>query len=92
MKWLAVWWGQDDHFDWLTGYLQAHGLSTYTRRILAVVAASLVLVPVNVWWGPEPLFPHVALTVSVVAAVIGVAMAVLWLSGWPTRRQSIFTS
>jgi len=90
MKWLAVWWGQDDHFDWLTGYLQAHGLSTNTRRVLAVVAASLVLVPVNVCWGPEPLYPRVALTVSILAAVIGVAMTVLWLSGWPTRRQSIF--
>lgn len=90
MKWLAAWWAQDDHFDWLTGYLQAHGLSTNTRRVLAVVAASLVLVPVNVWWGPVPLYPRVALTVSVLAAVIGVGMAVLWLNGWPTRRQSIF--
>jgi diguanylate cyclase (GGDEF)-like protein len=90
MTWLATWWGQDDHFDWLTGYLQAHGLSVITRRVLAVVAASLVLVPVNVLCGPVPLYPRVALTVSVVAAVLGVGMAMLWLSGWPTRRQSIF--
>lgn len=90
MKRVTAWWGQEDHFDWLTGYLQAHGLSTSTRRILAVVAASLVLVPVNVLWGPVPLYPRVALTVSLVSAVIGLGMAVLWLSGWPTRRQSIF--
>jgi diguanylate cyclase len=90
MKRVATWWGQEDHFDWLTGYLQAHGLSTSTRRILAVVAASLVLVPVNVFWGPVPLYPVVALAVSLVSAVIGLGMAVLWLSGWPTRRQSIF--
>lgn len=90
MNWLAAWWRQDDHFDWLTGYLQAHGLSTPTRRVLAVVAASLVLVPVNVWYGPVPLYPHVALTVSVLSAVIGVGMTVLWLRGWPTRRQSVF--
>lgn len=87
---LATWWAQDDHFDWLTGYLQAHGLSTSTRRVLAVVASSLVLVPVNVLYGPVPLYPRVALAVSVVAAVLGLGMAALWLSGWPTRRQSIF--
>lgn len=90
MTWLATWWGQDDHFDWLTGYLQAHGLSTPARRILAVVAASLVLVPVNVLYGPAPMYPRVALTVSVVAAILGLGMAALWLSGWPTRRQSVF--
>ena len=30
MNWLAAWWRQPDHFDWLTGYLQVHGLSTNT--------------------------------------------------------------
>ncbi|GAB1812350.1 GGDEF domain-containing protein [Mycobacterium sp. MUNTM1] len=90
MRWLATWWGQDDHFDWLTGYLQAHGLSTPTRRVLAGVAASLVLVPVNVLYGPVPMYPRVALTVSVVAAILGLGMTALWLSGWPTRRQSVF--
>lgn len=89
MKWLAAWWGQADHFDWLTGYLQAHGLSNSTRRALAVVAASLVLVPFNVWLGTVPLFPRVALAVSVLAAAMGLVMAVLWLRGWPTREQSL---
>lgn len=86
---LAEWWRQADHFDWLTGYLQAHGLSKSTRRALAVVGASLVLVPFNVRFGTVPLYPRVALTVSLVAAMMGVIMAVLWLRGWPTRQQSI---
>jgi diguanylate cyclase len=90
MRWLAAWWGQPDHFDWLTGYLQAHGLSTSARRILACVAASLVLVPANVRWGPVPAYPRVALAVSILVAIIGLGMAVLWLRAWPTRRQSIF--
>lgn len=89
MRWLGEWWRQADHFDWLTGYLQAHGLSTSTRRALAVVAASLVLVPFNVRLGTVPLYPRVALVVSIVAAVMGVVMAMLWLRGWPTRGQSI---
>jgi diguanylate cyclase len=90
VKWLTAWWGQPDHFDWLTGYLQAHGLSTSTRRVLAGVAASLVLVPANVCWGPLPLYPRAALAVSVLAAVMGLAMTALWLSRWPTRKQSIY--
>lgn len=90
MKWLAGWWGQADHFDWLTGYLQSHGLSSNTRRIMAGVATSLVLVPANVWLGPAPVYPTVVLAFSVLAAVMGLGMAMLWLRGWPTRRQSIF--
>jgi diguanylate cyclase (GGDEF)-like protein len=90
MEWLAAWWRQADHFDWLTGYLQAHGLSSNTRRLLAGVAASLVLVPANVWLGPAPVYRPLALAYSVVAAVIGLSMAMLWLRGWPTRRQSLF--
>jgi diguanylate cyclase len=90
MKWLAAWWGQADHFDWLTGYLQSHGLSSNTRRLLAGVAASLVLVPANIWMGPAHVYRPLALAYSVVAAVIGLSMAALWLRGWPTRRQSLF--
>jgi diguanylate cyclase len=90
MKWLAAWWGQADHFDWLTGYLQAHGLSSNTRRLLAGVAASLVLVPANEWVGPTQAYRPLALAYSVLAAVIGLSMAALWLRGWPTRRQSLF--
>ncbi len=89
MRWLAAWWRQPDHFDWLTGYLQAHGLSTNTRRVLAGVSASLALWPINVLWGQTPFYPRLALTISVLAGLAGLAMAVLWLSRWPTRRQSI---
>jgi diguanylate cyclase (GGDEF)-like protein len=89
MNWLVTWWRKPDHFDWLTGYLQAHGLSTNTRRVLAGVAASLALWPANVLWGPAPFHPRLALAVSVLAGFIGVCMAALWLSRWPTRRQSI---
>ncbi|ORW33176.1 diguanylate cyclase [Mycobacterium paraense] len=89
MNWLAAWWRQPDHFDWLTGYLQAHGLSANTRRVLAGVSASLALWPVNVLWGQTPFYPRVALTVSTLAGLVGLGMALVWLSRWPTRRQSI---
>jgi diguanylate cyclase len=90
MNWLSGWWRQADHFDWLTGYLQAHGLGVKTRRLMAGVAGSLVLVPANVWFGPAQVFRPLALTYSVLAGVIGLTMAALWLRRWPSRRQSLF--
>lgn len=89
MRWLAAWWRQPDHFDWLTGYLQSHGLSANTRRVLAGVSASLALWPLNILLGQTPFYPRVALAVSVLAGLIGLGMAMVWLSRWPTRRQSI---
>ncbi|MGO9382511.1 MAG: hypothetical protein ACLP4W_10570 [Mycobacterium sp.] len=83
MKWLSGWWRRPDHFDWLTGYLQARGLSVNTRRALAAVAASLVLVPANVVWGPTPFYPRLALAVAALAGLAGLGMAALWLSRWP---------
>jgi diguanylate cyclase len=90
MQSLAPWWRRPDHFDWLTGYLQAHGLGTPTRRIMAGVSASLALWPANVLWGVTPYFPRLSLAASVLAGLIGLCMAMLWLTRWPTRRQSIF--
>jgi diguanylate cyclase (GGDEF)-like protein len=90
MRWLAAWWRQPDHFDWLTGYLQAHGLSKNTRRVLAGLSASLTLSPATVLCGPPPFHPRIALAVSMLAGLIGLVMAALWLSRWLTRRQSIF--
>lgn len=89
MRSLVQWWRQPDHFDWLVGYLQARGFSNSTRRILAAIAASLLLLPPDVLWG-RPLFhPRIALVFAVVAALVGLGWAGLWLSRWPTRRQSI---
>jgi hypothetical protein len=83
MKWLAVWWTQPDHFDWLTGYLQSHGLSTNTRRILAGVAASLVFVPANVLWGRTPLSPRLSLAVAAVVGLLGLVLPRCGCPGGP---------
>jgi diguanylate cyclase (GGDEF)-like protein len=39
--------------------------------------------------GPAHVYRPLALAYSVLAAVIGLSMATLWLRGWPTRRQSL---
>jgi diguanylate cyclase len=88
MKWLAQWWRQPDHFDWLTGYLQSRGFGLSLRWVFAGVSASLALTPIDVLWSPTPVRPSV-LVLDVVIAVLGLGIAVVWLSGWPTRRQSV---
>ncbi|MET0896566.1 MAG: GGDEF domain-containing protein [Mycobacterium sp.] len=89
MNWVGRWWRQPDHFDWLSGYLQNRGMGRPIRRMLAVVAASLALVPINAVWGPAAVDDRLAVIVSVFAAGAGLSLAVLWLKRWPTRTESI---
>lgn len=88
MKGLAAWWRQPDHFDWLTGYLQSRGLSTAARRMFALISASLAFYPADVLLGPRPFRP-VTLLVAVLIGIVGLSIAAVWLSNWPTRHQSI---
>ncbi|MFS0896745.1 sensor domain-containing diguanylate cyclase [Mycolicibacterium litorale] len=89
MNWVEKWWRQPDHFDWLSGYLQTRGMATPMRRGLAVVAASLALVPANALWGPASIDDRIAVALAVVAALAGLSLAVLWLKRWPTRTESM---
>ncbi|BCI56030.1 hypothetical protein NIIDNTM18_53080 [Mycolicibacterium litorale] len=89
VNWVEKWWRQPDHFDWLSGYLQTRGMATPMRRGLAVVAASLALVPANALWGPASIDDRIAVALAVVAALAGLSLAVLWLKRWPTRTESM---
>ncbi|BBX19577.1 GGDEF domain-containing protein [Mycolicibacterium duvalii] len=89
MHWLARWWHQPDHFDWLSGYLQARGLARPTRRMMVLVAASLALVPLNAVWGPGAVDDRITMALAVCAAVAGLTLAVLWSTRWPNRWESI---
>jgi diguanylate cyclase (GGDEF)-like protein len=83
---LLRWWRQPDHFEWLSGYLEARGLGRPTRWLMAVLSGALVFVPLGV------LSAHVigvAVALSGIAVVVGVGYALLWLRGWPTRGQSL---
>lgn len=89
MQWIARWWRQPDHFDWLSGYLQSRGMAGPMRRMMAVVAASLMLVPLNVVWGPASVDARFTMALALTAAVAGLTLAVLWWTRWPSRRESI---
>jgi diguanylate cyclase (GGDEF)-like protein len=82
------WWRQPDQFDWLTGYLRARGLAVPTKILMTCLTATLTLVGLAAVAMPG--IPVVTLAVfCAVAVVIGFGLAVVWLTRWPTRRQSL---
>jgi diguanylate cyclase (GGDEF)-like protein len=86
------WWRQSDHFDWLTLYLNTSGIRLILRATIAVVIASIAVIPEVVL--VRPTLPHdpAALIVAPIASSFGVMVALLWLIRWPTRRQSLLYS
>lgn len=84
----SPWRSQPDQFEWLSSYLQARGLATPTRRLMALVSAALVAMPLGVLRAP---YEHPVVTGVIIlgAAVVGAGYAVVWLRGWPSRFQSL---
>lgn len=82
------WWRESDQFEWLSGYLDARGLATPTRRLMALMSAALVGMPLGLLQGPDQQ-PAVTASVVACAAAVGISYAVLWLRGWPSRGQSL---
>jgi diguanylate cyclase (GGDEF)-like protein len=89
MRRIMRWWRQPDHYAWLSGYLQARSLASPTQKLMAVISGSLALFPVNILLGPASFPTSVAIVLSVGPTLAGLGFAAMWLSRWPTRRQSL---
>lgn len=87
---ISRWWRQPDHYRWLSSYLAAHDIQRPTRYMMAAIIALLAVVPMLMLAsssGPDGLvFAITALSVS----AIGLGMSTLWLTRWPSSRQSTF--
>lgn len=79
---------QPDQFDWISAYLDGHGLLNPWRRISAVFIASFAAYPLIMLWSPAGPVNPVARVVTMVAAGFGLVGAGLRWKRWPTRRQS----
>jgi diguanylate cyclase (GGDEF)-like protein len=88
--WVRQWWEQPDHFRWLSGYLGYRNLRGFTRRMMAVVVIAFGAAPALTMWTPIRPTTPVHWAIGIIVAVCCVAMAAMWLIGWPTRRQSVF--
>lgn len=85
---LRSWWRQPDHFDWLSGYLEAQHLRGLTRFMMVGVIVVLGTAPVLMHWSPGGPADGPSEVLSAALASITAAMAVLWARRWPTREQS----
>lgn len=83
------WWHQPDQYDWLSSYMHARSFARPAQILMAVIAASGALVPANALWGPAPTNHTVHIALGAAAGAVGLGYAVLWLTRWPTRNQSI---
>lgn len=79
---------QPDQFDWISAYLDSHGLLTPWRRISAAFIAAFAAFPLIILGSPAGPTNPVARAVTIVASAFGMAGATLRLKRWPTRRQS----
>ncbi|CDO90656.1 hypothetical protein AWC29_06830 [Mycobacterium triplex] len=79
---------QPDQFDWISAYLDGHGLLKPWRRISAVFIASFAAFPLIMLWSPAGPADPVTRTVTLVASALGITGASLRLKRWPSRRQS----
>lgn len=79
---------QPDQFDWITAYLDGHGLLKPWRRISAVFIASFTAFPLIMLCSPAGPADPVTRTVTLVASGLGIIGASLRLKRWPSRRQS----
>ena len=88
MGWLARWWRQSDHYDRLSSHLQARGIATVARFIIALTAAGLSVDALGTIWtptGPRGVFPLACTLAASVGAGVG---ALLWVLRWPTRAAA----
>ncbi|WP_422747792.1 GGDEF domain-containing protein [Mycobacterium sp. WMMD1722] len=88
MRGIRLWWRQPDHYEWLSGYLAARGLTGVTRYILAAIllllAVSTALMRLSPA-GPDDTAARVTSTVVIIALSV---VAAGYLRGWPDRRRS----
>lgn len=87
MSQLKAWLSQPDQYEWITTFLHQRGMLRAARIIMVIVAGSSALVPLSVLPGRGQASAVEMITGGITATLI-VGLTVLWLTRWPTRRQS----
>lgn len=88
MRGIRLWWRQPDHYDWLSGYLAARGLTGVARYIMAVILILLATATLLMRFSPAgPGTTAERVASDVVTAVLTI-VAVGYLWRWPDRRRS----
>ncbi|CAN5688457.1 GGDEF domain-containing protein [soil metagenome] len=89
VRWLRRWPHQTDQFDWFSSYIKDRGMQMQWRGLTFVFTASLATMPIVLILSPTGPDHAVTIGQSILASACAAAGAVLWLTRWPTRRQSM---
>ncbi|MDF2824257.1 MAG: diguanylate cyclase [Mycobacterium sp.] len=95
MAWLSSrwqpgrWQQRPDHYDWLSGYLHARGMSTAARIMMGSIAGSMALCLVALLSSPDGPRGTIPVAMTWIGVVGGLGCAALWMWRWPTERQSL---
>lgn len=88
MQLISQWWHQPDHYRWLSSYLVAHDLQRFTRYMMAGIVSALATVPLLMWSSSSGPTGAAFLVTAIAVTLTCVGMALMWLTRWPTKRQS----
>jgi diguanylate cyclase len=84
---LTRWWHQPDRFEWTTNFLRERHWLRSAQLIMGVMAGSSALIPLSNLVSRHRSTPT-ATVVCATALVFTIGMTAVWLTRWPTRRQS----
>lgn len=82
-------WWQDDHYDWLSGYLAARKMCRPTRAVMAILVTSFVVCLIVLLTSHDGPYEPLAVTMTWVAVGGGLTGTALFVWRWPTRAQSL---
>ena len=82
------WWRQPDRYEWLSDYLESQQLRWPLQVLMAVTVCALGSVPAILYWSPTGPKGPIQSGTAFCATALCAVMAIVWLSGWPSRRNS----
>lgn len=84
-----TWRLQADHFEWITDYLSARGMTRSVRLMMGLIALSLAACLIALLCSPDGPTETTPVVMTWIAFGGGVAGVVLWAWRWPSHAQSV---
>lgn len=88
MRRIRLWWQQPDHYEWLSGYLAARGLTAITRYVLAAILSILAVATLLMLLSPSGPREATPRAVSLTVTACFFAISTGYLVRWPSRVLS----
>ena len=86
---IRLWWGQPDHYNWLSGYLGYRNVRGFTRNMMGGIVVILGAIPLLMLMSPSGPTTGFGQVVLALVAVFCAVLAAMWFTRWPSRQQSV---